>query len=102
MIQSRLTDKELQRCHKKLHSNPLCDGYKLFKADFTFEMYLAMLRPAERICMFNFRCGNQNLPVSAHPYDHGNNPKSCTFRLTGNEFHYVLFFVPFLVRRDKS
>ncbi len=69
MIERRLTDMKLQRWHEKLHSNPLCDSYKLFKADFTVEMYFTMLRPAEKNCMYNFRYGSHNLPVSEHRCD---------------------------------
>lgn len=31
---------------------------------FTFEMYLTVLRPAERMCMSKFLTGNHNWPVS--------------------------------------
>ncbi len=85
-IECRQTDMELQRQHETLHRNPLCYGCKLFMVDFTFEMCLTMLRPAERICMTTFWCGNHNLPVSEQRYDR-------TFCLTGDrgvEFHYVL------------
>lgn len=78
MIERRLSDMELQRWHEKLQSNPLCDSYKLFKTDFTFEPYLIMLRPAERICLSKFQCGNHKLPISERRYDHKNVPRQCT------------------------
>lgn len=52
-----------------------------------------MLRPAERICLSKFRCGNHKLPISECRYDCENVPWQCTLCLTGNrgdEYHYVL------------
>ncbi len=84
----------------KVLQNLLCCITCMLAIFYAMVINCLKLRPAERICMSKFRCGNHNLPLSVHRNDRDNNPIGmivtiipnhfCLTGERGDKFHHVL------------
>jgi len=92
-INQKLNDTYKQKWNAEMQSNGLCTNYKSFKSAPTFEKYLILLDPVERINLCKFRCGSHRLPIAQGRFQgidrnlrHCN---LCTGQRLGDEFHYL-------------
>ena len=88
----------------EVENNRLCNMYRFFKVDFSFELYLTELDFSNRLILSKLRCGNLKLPNNLRRFnvvDIDRNCKLCGIDMLGDEFHYLFICKFFADDRSK-
>lgn len=92
-VQKRLQLQFIQNWHSNIQESPKCLNYRIFKTEFTTELYITKLQPNFYIPLARFRTTNNRFPVEKGRWENIDRSQRfctmCNYNVLGDEFHYL-------------